>query len=512
MNLTKRFVSTVPQTSGLLAERQASLMQKFLLTGLLLIVGLFISSLFNRTLNIDEAILGEHAYWLAKEGKVRADLYAGTGVGWEKELLVYHKLFVWAGAGIISLFGLSLPLLRSLSIVFAIVLCGMLYLYCKNFSPLPKQSTLNVFLLCLLLLLLNSYFFAFSFIYRPEIWLACFGFGSFFALSAYLKSEEKRSLVLAAVLAGLATITHLNGLIYIGAGGILLFINRKYQAAFLFGIVAAVVSSLYAVNMISEPGSWERFLWQFRGDPAIEAEDLSVPDRLFRFFEEHKRYLHSYVEGAITGLFLLTVLLKGKYLWNHHRNLLLYPLICAFLLACISQGLTSKYPLLYLPQAILLIAFAFYQYLSESFTKNRLILVTVLLLLYTGMQLHHSMKLFNSGLPTESRNALIGSHIPEGSYVYANVSFFFNEVENFKISSMIAFDLLVHRYNKKEWSKESFFQHVNSLGCTYIVFDFLANDMFVRDLFSQSELEVGNAYYGFKVVRSENGYVIMKKD
>ena len=487
-------------------------MQKVLLAGLLLMVCFFISSLPYRTLNIDEAILGEHAYWLAKQGKVKADLYAGTGVGWENELLVYHKLFIWAGAGIISLFGLSLPLLRSFSLVFAFGLCTLLYYYCRNYSSLPKKEALNVYLLCMLLLLLNTYFFAFSFIYRPEIMLACLGFGSFYALSSYLKKEKKRWLILAAVLAGLATLTHLNGLIYIGAGGILLFINRRFQAAFLFGLVAAAVSSLYAANMIMDPESWERFIWQFKGDPAIEEEDLSVTDRLFRFLQEHKRYLHSYVEGAITVLFLLAVLLKGKYLWNHHRNLLLYPLICAFLLACISQGLTSKYPILFLPQAILLIALSFYHFLSDSFSRNKLVTACMLLFLYAGIQLHHSLKLFKSGMPTIERNALIGSHIPEGSYVYSNVSFFFNEVEKFKISGLIAYELLAHRYQKAEWSKEGFFQHVNSLGCNYIVFDLLSNDMFVKDLFSPGDLEVGKNYYGFQVVRSEDGYVIMKQE
>ncbi len=514
MNLIKKTFS-IPQQPSANKEHFFLLnYQKALLAALLLIAGVYFFTMPDRGLHIDEAILGEHAYWLAKTGKVKANMYAGTGVGWENELLVYHKLFIWSGAGIISLFGLSLSLLRAFILVFAGALCLLMYCYCKNFIRPPQKGTLSVYLLSLLLLFVHSYFFAYSFTYRPEVMQAALGFGSFYALMAFLKKERTQTLLISALLAGLGAVTHLNGLIFIGAGTIILLLNKEYKPAFIFAGAAGLVSSFYLINMIGDPESWARFIWQFKGDPAIEETDLSLTDRIIRMFHEHKRYFHSHVEGSFTILFLISLFLRGKYLWQHHRNLLLYPLFCAFFLACISQSLTSKYALLFLPNAILLIAISIHHYFSGPFSRKQAITGGAVFLIFAGIQFHHISKIFIEGEHFTERNAQIAKNIPANSHVYASIPFFFNEVENHRISSSIAFDLLVYRYNKLELTKEDFFNHVRSVGSEYIIIDLTYKDKSlttILDALKKEDLTTGKAYFGYKVIHDEDDYVLMKR-
>lgn len=491
--------------------RQGSDLYKIRLLLLVLILtfaALLLFSLPDRSLHIDEAILGEHAYWLAKVGKVKADMYTGIGVGWEEQLLVYHKLFIWAGAGIISLFGLSLTALRLLSLGFTALLIYLLYQYCRQFLQPDSKSDQLVFLLSLLLLLCNPLFFTYSYMYRPEMMVASLGFGSFFALSVFLKNNRKKFLWLAAILAGLAALTHLNGLVYTGAGTLLLLHRRQALPAMVFALLASVVSAFYAIDLLT-PDAWEQFILQFRGDPALEQENLSVAGRIAKFLGEHKRYFHDFTTIPFSILFLLSLLLSIRFLWKEQRDLLLYLFFAALGLAAISQGHTTKYALLFLPFAALLIAAGFRRLLMYKPLWGRLLLSLVLC--YAGIQLYTVHGFYERKQDVPARNKAIARHIPAGSKVYATASFFFNEVENYKLFSTQAYYLQVLRYHRLSWSKEDFFTHVNSLGSEYIVLDLLFQDDSIWQTFQPEDFTPGLEFYGYQVIKSDENFVIMKK-
>jgi hypothetical protein len=48
----------------------------------------------------DDAWFAEQSYWLQKEGIIRSEFFTGV-LGWDKHLLVSHKLFLGIGAVII---------------------------------------------------------------------------------------------------------------------------------------------------------------------------------------------------------------------------------------------------------------------------------------------------------------------------------------------------------------------------------------------------------------------------
>ena len=93
-----------------------------LLYTLAIIILVYILSLFYRASNGDEGILAEQAYWLAKIGYVKSELFTNLGFGWEYIQYHYHKLFIWLAALITNIFGFNLYLLRLFIFVYAIII------------------------------------------------------------------------------------------------------------------------------------------------------------------------------------------------------------------------------------------------------------------------------------------------------------------------------------------------------------------------------------------------------
>lgn len=65
----------------------------------------------------DDAWFAEQSYWLQKEGIIRSEFFTGV-LGWDKHLLVSHKLFLGIGAVFIKLFGYGLPTVQFVGLVF----------------------------------------------------------------------------------------------------------------------------------------------------------------------------------------------------------------------------------------------------------------------------------------------------------------------------------------------------------------------------------------------------------
>lgn len=475
----------------------------------MLLALLFALSLHQRILHMDEATLSEQVYWLAEEGTVKTVLYEGVGTGLGDELLVYHKLFIWLTTGIACIFGHSLELFRCLSLLFAILLCGTIYRYSQRFiSTAPNRLPL-FFLLTILLLFSNFLFFAFSFIFRPEIMLTCLGFASFYMLSSYLKSPKPQYLCLAALFAGLAALTHLNGLVFVGAGGLLLLFERKIKPLFIFSACSILVISLYFIDVL-EPEAFERFILQFAGAPAFRESDLHPLNRIFRVFEESRRYFHSAREISFSILFILAVGARFRHLWENYSILMRYTLFGGITLAVINQGQTSKYALLLLPFACLLMALAFVDILKEG-NKKQLRWFSAAFMVYFCIQLYDMHELIDRKMDLPARNAEISKHIPEGSRVYGPGSFFFNEFEDYEILSLESYYARVGRFNTLEYNKEYLFKHASSLNCDYVILDML----FLADAAEKGirprEFREGHTYYGYLVTHVENDYFILKR-
>lgn len=509
MKFLSRFFFTTNQSQALPETGVIVRVFPYLVGLFLLLFVLFLISLYKRGLHIDEAILGEQIYWLVNEGIVRSRLYAGIGTGLEDKLFVYHKFFIWLGTGLVYIFGLSLTLLRSLSLISAILLGYLLYRYYGRYQRLSRTEVRQTFFLSLLFLLSNSHFFAFSFIFRPEVMQSCLGFGSFYLLAQYFKNNKQNHLLFASHLAGLAALTHLNGLIFIGAGVLLLLTKKELKGAVLFSAVATSITALYLVDMLA-PGELEQFFIQFGGAPAYREGDLHPLNRLLQILEEHKRYFNAPMEGSFSILLILIVGVRFQYLWKRHSLLMRYTLFAGLSMAIINQGQTSKYALLLLPFAVVLMADGFRSILASR--QKPAITFTFLFSFYFVIQLYPVYSLFSKRIDIVSRNEAISRHIPEGSRVYAPASFFYNQIENYHLLSLQTYATLVHRFDRLDINRKDFFEHTRAMGSDYVLLDlFYVDHDFYDAIIGTDSLRAGEAYFGYEVTQAKNNYIILKR-
>ncbi|RLD83452.1 MAG: hypothetical protein DRJ02_12930 [Bacteroidetes bacterium] len=75
---------------------------KFLIPVLVFLVLFFVYSLWRRVPDIDDAWIGEHAYWFTKDGYVHSELMRGINHK-EEHLVVHHKLFNQNGVHLLKL-------------------------------------------------------------------------------------------------------------------------------------------------------------------------------------------------------------------------------------------------------------------------------------------------------------------------------------------------------------------------------------------------------------------------
>ena len=288
--------------------------------GLVVLAGLALASLYHRSCFIDDAWLGERAWWLAREGVARSELFRGQ-VDYGQRMFVFHKLFAFVGAAFVRLLGWSLYTLKAVSLVSFVAFLLLLWRYCRRFAPA------GVFPLAVLLLLGHGLIGLHVFVYRPEIMLMTLGFGSFLLLRRFLESERSAHLVGASVLAGLCVLTHLNGLVFIGAGTLLLLTRRQPRRAAVFALVSSAIGALYLSDAWLA-GELPTLFRQLRGDPVLAERFADVASRLSGALDEHQRYFHSRPEIVFSILVLVVVVLTARAtrLWTSP----LVPYVLAF--------------------------------------------------------------------------------------------------------------------------------------------------------------------------------------
>lgn len=296
--------------------------------------------------DIDEAWLGEQAYNLERSGVVRSDMFADY-LNYDKQILVYHKGFILAGAAFLEIFGFDLFSLRLVSLISTLLLFLMLYYYCR------REYDLNTFLVSLIILLACPLIFRNTILYRPEPMLAMIGFAGFLSLNRYIDGDKFVFLLLSAILAGLAVFSHLNGLIFIGAGSILLIYKRKWKGLIWFILISSAVSLLYFYDVI---GNYNLFHLQFTGDPSKAAENANWYMPFRNLLNEHKRIFRKPEIIGITSLFILASI--NSLIQHKRRNyrIIIYAAALVVSMGLINHNKTTKYSILYFPYFAVLAA------------------------------------------------------------------------------------------------------------------------------------------------------------
>ncbi|RYF86727.1 MAG: hypothetical protein EOO03_11455, partial [Chitinophagaceae bacterium] len=188
---------------------------------------------FARPIGDDEAWVGEYAYWLHKDGYVHSMLMQGYYLH-EKHVLTHHYLFLRVTTPLLYLLPWSIFTLRIIPVVFGLLTLVLMMQFASRDLRWNRQHVWLVAAVFLAIPVVQEFFTY----YRPEFMLSAFGFASFWILSR--KHEKALYMIPAGLLAGFAMLSHLNGMVLVFTGCIMLLWHRQWAGFFVFGFSAFV--------------------------------------------------------------------------------------------------------------------------------------------------------------------------------------------------------------------------------------------------------------------------------
>ncbi len=469
----------------------------------------FLLGLYFRTINGDEVILAEQVLSLQKLGFVKAELFDGMGKGWEIRQYHYHKLFILLGVLFSSIFDFNIWILRVIPLLFFI---GMVVLLFKYLQIKNLQTNL-IFAIILLVLLVNFTVFEFAFLFRPEIIVSALGLLSFILLHQFIQNGNNWLCIGSGAIAGLAAFTHLNGISYIMAGGLLLLILSKWKHAFLFGIPAGLITLLYFYDL-NNLAELNAFWQQFQTDPNLGENDFKIIHAFLKIVNEHMRFFWNPPTAAFSLLYLVCLISNFSYFKKEHSTLLWYHLILIGCLSAIAQSKTIKYGLIYYPFMVLIISISLNRVFTKHNFKTKSWLQMSVLALYFFMNFGYAIWYMTGDSTSHliAKNNIYADYMPKKeAKVLANGSFYFNSYKNYTVHLILAYELLHEIYLKTPTSKEGFYKFAKEQNNDYIL---LRNHKFHSNMLSLldfDELQNGAINHGYRVIFKNNEVVIMER-
>jgi len=429
----------------------------------LFVLLLFLANIPGLYVDIDEAWLGEQAHFLSQDGIVRSEMFDGF-LHYDERILVYHKGFILAGAVFLKIFGFGLFSLRIVSLLSLAFIFILMFRICRRYyDTITFLCSAVIFLLCPLI-------FRNSILYRPELLVALLGLLSFTCLKIFLDWGNNRWLIISGLMAGLAAFSHLNGLIFIGAGGAVLAYRRQWSKLIIFGVASFAISMFYFYDV---PGHWELFKYQFSNDPSNAGENAALYKPVLNLLNEHKRLFRKPEIICITTLFAISLIqsLRDKRRFNY--DFIIYSLAAVLFMGLLNHNKTTKYAILYFPYFALLAA----DNIRHLWNNPRLIRcpLQILFMLILGAStvvgLEFAGRLLLTGKENlEEINRAVCAHIPENSRVLAPIQIMFNEIDNYRILGLHPARLLL-KYDGQPFTLENLCGLAREKDVKYIIID-----------------------------------------
>jgi hypothetical protein len=374
---------------------------------------------YHRTPTGDDAWFAEQSYWLQKEGIIRSEFFSGI-LGWEKQLLVSHKLFLVFGAGLINVFGFQLPTVQFVGSIFFIAIIAEIIIYIYN-----KERILNSWNLLFILILVfsNRLLIKMSFENRPELMVAALGFGSFLFIEN--KNSGVSKSLLAGLLAGMAMLCHLNGIIYLIAGlGTLLYF-RQYKNASYFALAGGLTGLFYLSDILLINNGFSIWMYQFRHDPATQTA-FGWYSKLIVLLTFPRLFFESPEHVALSLLLVFLIWHQRQFIKKLSVILRVYSSILVLSFWVITKHGSGTYMPLFMPFMFCLV----YELYRTNPFKNLALKIT--LATYFIIGIYGTIELIYTNLTTEylpvSYQKLRKS-IPTHKKGFVPLTYFFNEYE-----------------------------------------------------------------------------------
>jgi hypothetical protein len=422
---------------------------------------LLAASLPSRYMHGDDAWLGEQAYWMARCGYVRSDLFRGF-LDYDQRQMVYHKLFILVGAAVVRVFGWSLCNLKAISLACYLAFSAAFYMYFRRRRDLFDARD---FWIATLFMVSAPLVFRYCYVFRPEIMLMTLGFLSFSFLASDPVGPTAGRAAAAGAFAGLGLLAHLNGWIFVAGGLAILIRSRRPRPALVFLAAAAAVSLAYFYDLTSASAMR---LYRFQIGNDLPIGHTGALGRLANILYEPKRFFYSAREISASTLVVLSLVLAWRVLWARHRDLLLYLCVIVVGLPLLSRPRPSYYIVLYMPYMAIIVAVAFKHVASLGRARSA-VLVTVAAL-HLAYCLYHAVDVIRARQDLPGINREIAGHLEAGRSVAAPSDFIFNEMANYRIQSLILYNRLAERAGTR-LDPESFFSMARGFGNAYVIVD-----------------------------------------
>lgn len=491
------------------------LLFRLLFAFLLIQIGFYIYSLAGREPDIDDAWIGEPAYWMLKDGHARSELMRGW-TNQNERILIHHKLITLIGYGVMKVFGFSLYSLKAVSLFFYILFLGAFY-----YITVLKRKLLNrrQFLIAVLIFFTFHYTFKFSFIFRPEITMMFLTFIAFFVLESSIK-KEKYSIIkagLSGMLSGLVAVAHLNGIAVITAGGILLLINRKWKQIIPYTLGSIIGFGLYFYDFSKNYGFsfWKSQLFQsVLGESSEKANVFLYMAN--SFLKEHMRFFH---DGSIIGfslLFLLMFIAGYKYIKSNHRIMLQYTVILMIVVALLFTQKSRQYILIYLPFLVIFLSVTIDKWLFSRpelsdwiYLRGWKITVIAVIMVFVIGSDYYNYRSAKDKFNPELVRTIIKSNIKEKTSelkIVAPMEFIFNEILYFESIQGERLYTTLQQFDKSI-KGSGFLEKARTFNIDYIIL----SEPYIENL-GMDELRKDEILSDYRLIYRTPGLIILRNE
>ncbi|MBD3343992.1 MAG: hypothetical protein GF401_02905 [Chitinivibrionales bacterium] len=412
---------------------------KFLLLLLLFQSLLWVSSAYKEKASEDAMWFAEEAYFFANDGYVHSNFFKDF-YGRGEKVVSFHRLFVYANAMIVKLFGFHLWTIRLNSYISAVIIMAILFAFVlKKHSIGIAVSTVLFWWLCM------ENFYAMK-IGRPEMMLALMGLISFIFLHKFFISDKLWAAALAGIFAGLSAYVHLNGLIFICAGGcLLLFHKKRFIAISLYSLCIFAVLSHYAYDVFID---WDLYKYQLSSPFYGDKSHLSLIKLAINFFNEQKRYFWDAGSIAVSIILIVSLIIivyirskKQLCISFSDKILFTYTLFIMLFAGLLLHDKRPHYATILYPFFALMVAKSISIFIKKNTTLPKWITIlaeiSILLFISVGFtgEIHHIVTTEKQNLVRVNQKA--AQYMPEGSCCVAPMNFIFEEIADYTIVSLL---------------------------------------------------------------------------
>jgi len=436
---------------------------------------LTVASMYNRYFYIDDCWHGEEAFWLASEGKVKTKTMEGI-LGFEESTMVYHKLNIILGAGVIKVFGWSAFNLKMFTFLVYLLFFYLLYRFLRIFSN--NYPDKNYYLFSVLLIFTSPLMIYLSFTYRPEILVMLLGFASYFSLEEYFSSDKKKPLLISGIFGGLAFFTHLQGMIFPIAGFILLLFHRRFKGLVLFSVASVLSCSLYTFDLW-QGNNFEIFVYQITNWPTLELGQTYFDNSILNFvgkkfnnlLNEHQRFFWSEKVVVFSVMFIFSLIYKFRLLITQYRSLLIYTLTLIIALSLTGSHIAERFLIYYLPFMALIVSIALVSLLNTTRHYFAKLLFVLLIIAQFGFGAYRFTDIFSRNADFPAIHQEVLGIIPDKDpKILAPDEFVFNEIENYSLLSYHALKYYQDMAHT-DFGQEIILKRAEEIGTDYIVLD-----------------------------------------